>query len=289
MTLPDFLLTLLVNFAWGFNFIAGKIGAGQFQPLFFTALRFSFLLLLMLPWLKPARGYMLPLLRVAFLLGVVHFGMVFLGIHASGNIASVAITTQLYVPFSAILATLFLREKITFLQVVAIGIALLGVMVIGFDSVVYSHLDAIFWISGAAFAMAVATILMRQCPNLGVFRLQAWIALVATPSLFLLSLIFEKNHLQILANTHIVNFWTPLYSAVAASVIGHGSLYYLVGRYRVSVVTPLLLLAPVLAAVFGIFFFGDELGWELIIGGLMTLLGIVVVSLHQKSDKKANS
>ncbi len=286
MSLPDFLLTLIVNFVWGFNFIAGKIGAAQFQPLFFTALRFSFLLLLMLPWLKPARGYMLPLLRVAFLLGVVHFGMVFLGIHASGNIASVAITTQLYVPFSAILATLFLREKITFLRIVAIVIALAGVMVIGFDPVVFNHLDAILWITGAAFVMAVATILMSRCPNLGVFRLQAWIALVATPSLFLLSLIFEKDHLQIFTNTHVVDFWTPLYSAVAASIIGHGSLYYLVGRYRVSVVTPLLVLAPVLAAVFGIFIFGDELGWKLIVGGSMTLLGIMIASLQQEQDKK---
>ncbi len=49
MSLPDFFLTLIVNFAWGFNFIAGKIGAATFQPLFFTALRFAFLLLLMLP------------------------------------------------------------------------------------------------------------------------------------------------------------------------------------------------------------------------------------------------
>ncbi len=288
MSLPDLFLTLIVNFAWGFSFIAGKIGAAQFQPLFFTALRFSFLLILMLPWLKPARGYMFPLLRVAFLLGAVHFSMVFLGIHASGNIASVAIATQLYVPFSAILATLFLREKITFIRLLAIAIALAGVMVIGFDPVVFYHLDAIFWVTGAAFIVAVATILMRQCPNLGVFRLQAWIALVATPSLFLLSLIFEKDHTLILSNTPLAGYWTPLYSAVAASIIGHGSLYYLVGRYRVSVVTPLLLLAPVLAAVFGIFFFGDKIGWRLIIGGSMTLLGIMCVSLLQEPDKNLN-
>lgn len=284
MSLPDLFLTLIINFAWGFNFIAGKIGAAQFQPLFFTALRFSFLLILMLPWLKPARGYMLPLLRVAFLLGVVHFGMVFLGIHASGNIASVAIATQLYVPFSAILATLFLHERITVLRVVAIAISLAGIIVIGFDPVVFNHLDAIFWITGAAFVMAVATILMRQFPNLGVFRLQAWIALVATPSLYLLSFLFEKDHTLILSETHFADFWTPLYSAIAASIIGHGSLYYLVGRYRVSVVTPLLLLAPVLAAVFGILFLGDQFGWKLIVGGSMTLLGIMMVSLNQKPN-----
>lgn len=280
MTLPHLLLALLANFAWGFNFIAGKIGAAQFQPLFFTSIRFLFLLIIMLPWLKPASGYMKPLLRVSFLLGVVHFGMVFIGLNAGGNIASIAITTQLYVPFSAILATLFLRERITCIRILAIGIALLGVMVIGFDPTVFNHLDAILWVSGAAFAMAVATVLMRQCPNLGVFRLQAWIAAVALPSLLLLSLIFESGHAHIISQTHLIDLWSPLYSAVAASVVGHGIVYYLLGRYPVSSVTPLLLLAPILASIFGVFCFGDTLGWKLIVGGAMTLLGILLVSIN---------
>ncbi len=280
MSLPNLLLALLANFAWGFNFIAGKIGTDQFQPLLFTSLRFLFLLALMLPWLKPAPGYMFPLLRVASLLGVVHFGMIFVGLHAGGNIASIAITTQLYVPFSAILATLVLKERISVLKILAICLALAGVMVIGFDPEVFNHLDAMLWVAGAAFVMAVATILMRQCPNLGVFKLQAWIALVAMPSLFVLSLIFESGQRQILAEAHLIDFWTPLYSAIGASIVGHGIVYYLVGRYPVSVVTPLLLLAPILASVFGIVCFGDKLGWRLIVGGLMTLIGILLVSIN---------
>lgn len=280
MNLPDLLLVLLANFAWGFNFIAGKIGAGTFQPLFFTSIRFLFLLILMLPWLKPAPGYMLPLLRVSFLLGVVHFGMVFIGLNAGGNIASIAITTQLYVPFSAILATVLLRERISLLRILAIIIALLGIMVIGFDPIVFNHLDAVLWVAGAALAMAVATILMRQCPNLGVFRLQAWIALVATPSLLLLSLLFENGHRQILSEIELFELWAPLYSAIGASVVGHGIVYFLLGRYPVSTVTPLLLLAPILASIFGVLCFGDELGWKMIGGGAMTLLGILLVSIN---------
>lgn len=287
MTLPDIMLALLANFAWGFNFIAGKTGAAHFQPLLFTSIRFFFLLILMLPWLKPATGNMIPLLRVSFLLGVIHFGMMFLGLHAGGNIASVAITTQLYVPFAAILAALFLKERISFVKIIAIITAIAGVMLIGFDPIVFNHLDAVLWVAGAAFALAVATILMHQCPNLGVFRLQAWIALVAAPSLLLLSLIFESAHLQIISSTTLVDYWSPLYSAVGASIVGHGIVYYLVGRYPVSIVTPLFLLTPVLASVFGILIFGDDLGWKLVIGGIMTLVGIAMVSLNQNSNGKS--
>jgi len=285
MSVPHLLMILLANSAWGFNFIAGKIGAEVFQPLFFTALRFLFLLLLMLPWLSPAPGYMKPLLRVAFLLGVLHFAMVFTGLNAGGDIASIAITTQLYVPFSAILASVFLREKISPVSIFSIALAFGGVMVIGFDPIVFNHLDAILWVAGAAFVMAVATILMRQCPNLGVFRLQAWIALVALPSLLLLSSIFESGQIQILSETDILDFWTPLYSAVGASIVGHGIVYYLLGKYPVSKVTPLLLPTPIIATFFGILFFGDTLGWKMILGGSMTLLGVLML-VKQPGAKK---
>lgn len=283
---PDLLLALLANLGWGFNFIAGKIGAAHFQPLFFTSIRFAFLFLLMLPWLRPAPGFMWPLLRVSFLLGVLHFSMIFIGLNAGGNIASIAITTQLYVPFSAVLATLFLKEKLSFVRVLAIIMAISGVLVIGFDPVVFEHLDAVLWVAGAALAMATATILMRQCPNLGVFKLQAWIALVATPSLLLLSLIFEDNQWQLLQEARLVDFWAPLYSAIGASVIGHGVVYFLLGRYPVSLVTPLMLLTPIFASLFGVIFFHDVIGWKLIVGGLLTLLGIMLVAIYPDLQKR---
>jgi len=290
MSLRHLFLILLANVAWGFNFIAGKIGADHFQPLFFTFIRFAFLFLLMLPWLRPAPGYMWPLLRVAFLLGVVHFGMMFIGLEAGGNIASIAITTQLYVPFSALLSAIFLRERLSVRKTAAIILALGGVLIIGFDPIVFRHLDAVLWVTGAAFAMAVATILMRQCPNLGVFRLQAWIALVAFPSLLLLSLLFESEQWQLATTgSRLPDFWAPLYSAVGASIVGHGIVYYLLGRYPVSTVTPLLLLAPILASLFGVLIYNDILGWRLMVGGSMTLLGILMVSLQQSRKKRVTT
>lgn len=289
MSVPDLLLALLANFAWGFNFIAGKIGVDAFQPLFFTFLRFLCLLVVMLPWLKPAPGYMVPLLRVSFLLGAIHFGMFFVGLKAGGNIASVAITVQLYIPFSALLASIFLKEKISFLTVTGIVIALAGVMVIGFDPVVFNHIDAVLWVSGAALAMAVATIMMRRFPNLGVFRLQAWIAVMAVPALLILSLVFESGHRALVSGMKVADLWTPLYSAIGASVIGHGIVYYLLGRYPVSSVTPLFLLAPILASIFGVFIFGDEVGWKLVVGGGMTLVGTLVVSLNPDRSARAGN
>jgi O-acetylserine/cysteine efflux transporter len=50
------LLALIVCIAWGLNAVAGKIGVTYFPPVFFTALRFVFVLMCLLPWLKPVPG-----------------------------------------------------------------------------------------------------------------------------------------------------------------------------------------------------------------------------------------
>jgi O-acetylserine/cysteine efflux transporter len=111
---------------------------------------------------------------------------------------------------------------------------------------------------------------------------------VAVPSLLLLSSIFESGQVEILSNVSIIDFWTPLYSAVGASIVGHGIVYYLLGRYPVSIVTPLLLPTPLVATFLGILIFGDSLGWKMIIGGSMTLLGVLML-VKPPGDKKSSS
>jgi O-acetylserine/cysteine efflux transporter len=151
--------------------------------------------------------------------------------------------------------------------------------VIGFDPIVFHHLDALLLITAGAAAMAVATIQMRQLRGVGVFVLQAWIALCATPALALLSLLFERDHWTAISTASGLELAAPVYSAIGASLIGHGIVYYLLGRYPVGVTTPLMLLAPVLAVAFGVLLWGDALSWKLILGGAMTLAGIAIINL----------
>lgn len=276
----DLLLALLANIAWSLNFLAGKMGVEHFPPLMFTTLRFTVLILLLWPWLRWLPGKMRPVLKISFLLGVFHFGMIFIGLDVSGDIASVAITAQLYVPFSALLAVIWLGEQLDRWRVGGITVAFTGVLVISFDPTVIAHLDALAWIAGASLMMAVATILMRRLSDVSVFTLQAWIGAVASPCLLLLSLSLEQGQTEALRTASWLDFATPVYSAIGASLVGHGIVYYLLTRYPVSFITPLLLLAPVLAVVLGVLVWGDQLTWKLWLGGIMTLAGIAVITLR---------
>jgi O-acetylserine/cysteine efflux transporter len=274
----DLLLALLANAAWSVNFLAGKAGVEHFPPLLFSALRFTVLLLLLLPWLRWQPGKMRQVLQISGVLGVLHFSLIFIGLDASGDIASVAIAAQLYVPFSALLAVVWLGERLDRRRVAGITAAFAGVLVIGLDPTVFAHLDALAWIVGAALAMAVATILMRRLPGVGVFTLQAWIGAVATPSLLLMSLLLEQGQVEALRTAGWFDFALPVYSAIGASLVGHGIVYHLLTRYPVSLITPLLLLAPVLAVLLGVLFWGDQPTWKLLLGGLMTLIGVAIVT-----------
>ncbi len=273
------MLALLANVAWAFNFIAGKAGVTHFQPLLFTALRFAVLLLALLPFLRWIPGRMRGVLSIALMQGMLHFTLIFLGLGASGDVSSVAIVAQLYVPFSALLAVVWLGETLDRRRLTGIASAFGGVLVIGFDPIVFQHLDALLLITAGAAAMAVATIQMRQLHGVSVFVLQAWIALCATPALALLSLLFEHGQWDAVRTATALELAAPVYSAIGASLIGHGIVYYLLGRYPVSATTPLMLLSPVLAVVFGVLLWGDVLTWKLVLGGFLTLAGIAVITL----------
>ena len=278
MSLSAWLLVLLANTAWAFNFIAGKVGVDHFPPLLFTSLRFCLLLLILLPFLRIVPGAMPAVLRLAVVLGVVHFALMFLGLAHAEDISPLAIASQLYVPFSVLLAVFMLGERLGTRRCLGIATAFAGVMLIGLEPVVVSYLAALGFVIAAALAMAVATVMMRQLPEVGVFTLQAWIAAVAAPSHLLLSLLFEHGQAEALATAGWLEYGAPLYSAVGASILGHGVVYYLLRRYPVSLITPLLLLTPLLAVVFGVWLLDDTLTGRILAGGALTLFGVAVIS-----------
>ena len=49
-------MMLLVQLIWGVNFVAAKIGLAHFESLFFLALRFSLVALLLLPFVVALVG-----------------------------------------------------------------------------------------------------------------------------------------------------------------------------------------------------------------------------------------
>ena len=273
-------LLVLINALWGFNFPVGKLGTELFGPLLFSTLRFAFVLVLLFPFLRIVKGQMALVVLIGLCLGAGHYSIMFYALYLGDNVSSLAIAAQLTVPFSTILAVVFLGERIRFLRVFAIALSFFGVVLIGFEPVGSAHLLALAAATVAAAVMAVAAILMRRLSGVGVFNLQAWIALVSTIVLSILTWSFESPDWREFRTFSVLQFWTPIYSAIGATVIGHGSLYYLLQRYEVNHVAPFITLSSLFAVLFGIAFMGETLTLKVVLGGLLTLFGVTIIALR---------
>ena len=277
---------MLINLAWGFNFLAAKTAMDYFPPFLVLFFRFALLLIILLPFLKIPKNKILSVSLLSFISGVLYFSINFVGLDLAGELTSPAIATQLFIPFGAILAFFFLKEKIKVKTWLAIFIAFLGVLILGFDETVFDNMLSLLLITISAIPMAITTILMRKLKGVNTFQIQAWTGLVAIIPYILLSIIFEKNHWSLIASAPLEPVLSIIYSVIAASLVGHGLLYYLLTRYQVSLVNPMLLLSPVFASFFGIIFRDDALTLYLIIGGMLTLSGVAIISFGSKTDKK---
>ena len=273
-------LLVFINACWGLNFIAGKIGVDIFGPLLFCTVRFAIVLILLAPFLRSVPGQMRTILSIGLLLGAGHYTLMFYGLHLAGSLSSAAIAAQLTVPFSTIMAIIFLKERVALIRAAAIATSFAGVVIIGFEPFGAQHILALLLVTLAAIAMAGAAILMRQLQGVGVFNLQAWIALVSTISLATMTLLIEAPDADLFKLIAMRDYWSPLYSAIGATIIGHGSLYYLLQKYPVNNVAPFISLSTLFAIVFGVWLLDDQLTLRIIIGGLLTLIGVTVIAMR---------
>jgi len=284
MAVKHLALLVVINLSWGFNFIAGKWGTEQFGALTFSAVRFAMVLILLFPFLRFVPGQLRRILLIGFLLGACHYSIMFLAMSLTKNVSAVAVAAQLIVPFSTILAIVFLGERIGITRTSAIALSFLGVVVLAFEPFGPEHTVSLVLTVLAAFAMAVAAILMRSLKNVGVFNLQAWIAVVSTIVLSILALVFEPQQIRDLSDHNWFSYWLPLYSAVGATIFGHGAFYWLLQQYPVNQVSPFISLSTLFAVAFGITLLNDLMTLKIIIGSLLTIAGVTIIAIRNASD-----
>ncbi|MGH8034080.1 MAG: DMT family transporter, partial [Lysobacterales bacterium] len=276
MPLRDLFLIFLVCLAWGFNFISAAQGMQHFSPYVFMLLRFTLVLAVLLPFLRwpPVRQWG-RLIFVCLCIGALHFTTLFWAIGHSKDISSIAITQQTYIPMSVILAMVLLEERVGWYSLAAIAVAFSGVVVLSFDPLMLSQPEVLGMALLSALFQALGSVYMRGITGIGVFSFQAWTALISLPVMLLASLLLETGQMQMVTSARWLDWGALIYSALIASILGHGLFFFLVQRHPVSSIMPYLLLTPLTAVVFGILVWGDRPGWRLVVGGALVLSGIL--------------
>lgn len=136
-------------------------------------------------------------------------------------------------------------------------------------------------VAGAAFFEAMGAVLVKGSTGFTPRQLLAWFSVIGTVGLVAMTTIFETGQMEAFhsADKKLL-IGAVLYSAVAASIIGHATYYWLLQRLPVSVVAPSVLLTTITAVFFSVLLLGDPFGPRMAAGGLMTLAGVGVVLLR---------
>jgi O-acetylserine/cysteine efflux transporter len=284
MPLRDLALVGVICVVWAGNFTAAAQGMQHFSPFLFMILRFLLVLLLLAPFLRrPPPGQWPRLIGVCLSIGGLHFALMFWALARSADVSSVAIVQQTYIPMAVLLAMWLMHERVGWKTLAAIFVAFLGVMVVGFDPLVLRQTDVLLITLASALFQALGSIYQRGIRGMGVLSFQAWVAVITLPLLLMTSLLVEQDQLQVIRTARPEHWAAIAYSAVMASIVGHGLFFFLVQRHPVSSVMPYLQLTPVLAVVFGILLWGDRPGARLLIGGVLVILGILFITLRARS------
>ncbi len=281
MNFKDFSLLFTVCFVWGLNIVITRwvVFDAAVPPLFFAAIRFLGVALLLIPFLRPIPKDLKTLFLISFFIGAAHFALLFVGL-ANAEASAASIVSQLGVPFMTLMSMAFLGETVGWRRGLGIMLAFIGVLLIAVDPSSFTISFGLLYIIAAAFIGSVGGILMKRMTPITALQMQAWIGLFSFAPLFIVSAVLEQGQME----TYISGGWAvwaaTLFAVVGVSIFGHGAFYHLIKKYDISLLSPLTLMTPIWGVVLSIMLLGEPVTPKLIIGAVISLGGVFVIAVR---------
>lgn len=272
MRIQDIFLAFLAMAVWGVNFAVSKMALAELPPILLTALRFTVVALVLLPFARwPQR--LGAIAGLAVTLGVFHFPFIFSGL-ARLDASTAAIVMQLQVPIGAIMASLLLGDRIGGRGLVGMAIAFLGVVLIAGAPRLEANRIGLAFLLVAAIAWGASNIQLKKVGPIDPLTLNGWIGFFASFELFAISGLIEGSPWHWIASAGWRGWGGVLYTSLVSTIVGYGLWARTLSRYAVSQTTPFLLTIPLFAVIAGIILNGDRLTIDIVAGGFLTIAGV---------------
>ncbi|MCJ2058871.1 EamA family transporter [Methylobacterium sp. J-048] len=288
MLVVDICIALVVVTIFGLNFVAIKIALVAFPPLFLTGLRFLLAAFPGILILKPPRTSLRIVVAFGLILGVVKFGLLFLGMALGmpAGLSSLVLQTQVF--FTIGLAFLVFGERPSWLQLLSALIAGCGVGVIAVWQGQHALLGPFLLVIGAALFWGVANVIVKAAGRVDMLALMVWGSLVAAPPLLVLSLVIEGPDAIASAfrRADAQTWGAVLFIAYPTTILAFALWNRLLSRYPAVTVTPFALLIPIIGMSSSRWFLdepfeaADAAGAALIFFGIA--LNVLVAWLRQR-------
>jgi O-acetylserine/cysteine efflux transporter len=276
----DILFAISVALLWGCNFVAAKFGTAFFPPFLLTAIRFTFVSLVLIPFVQRPTWNQLKQIIVLSSMSTFHFSLIFVAIAMGLDIASSALLGQLGVVFACIFGAIFLKDMLGMWRIGGIVIAFIGTAIVAGTPHIMEHMDAFYAAVGSTLTWGIANVLIKRIHGMHSMAMLAWMGLCTVPMLLALSLVFEPVW-PIFSQAPLSAIIAVSYTAVCSTIIAYGLWYYLLARYNVSQVAPFSLLTPIFGIASGQLFFTEELTSQVLLGGFVTIIGVAVIVVRR--------
>ncbi|WP_310476263.1 DMT family transporter [Sandarakinorhabdus sp.] len=271
---------LAIDVVWGFNVVAVKEGVMSAGPMTAVLLRYVVATLVCLPFIRWLPGRMRLIFVTGFVAGALAMSLIALSFALADNLPALSIAGQLGVPFSLILAVIFMKEQIRWPRITAIAICFVGVVVMGFDPAIANERIGLVLTIGASLCWAIGNLLFRRLAGVPVLVIHGWLGLVSIPIMLVLAQSFEPQKLAAIPELPLSTWGWIAYSGIMSSIIGHGGMTWLFQRYPVAVVSPLTLPTPLISVVVAVAVYGTPITGQMLVGGLLTLIGVTIITIR---------
>ena len=289
ISLKDIGLAICVPVIWGMGIVFAKAGLNEFPPLFLMGMRFVVAAVLLCWFFPPPAGQFGAIFIIALVSATIQYGLTFTGL-AGLDASTAALLMQLEVPFSAALATIFLKDRLGWKRAGGMLVAFLGVGLIAGAPSLRNQLFSAFLVIAGVFTWAVGQVMIKKMVNISGFQLIAWISVFAGPQMLIASLILESGHLSSLKNATLVGWGSVVYMGVIMTALGYAIWYHLLKKYDVNQVIPFLLLMPVTSILGAVLFLSERPGIRILIGGAVVIAGVAaIVMLGQNKINTDNT
>jgi O-acetylserine/cysteine efflux transporter len=273
-------MILAIDVVWAFNIVAVKEAVMTAGPLVTVLLRYAVATLVCLPFLRWLPGRMGLILLTGFIAGALFMTLGALSFALADNLSALAIVGQLGVPFSLILAVIFMGERIRWPRITAVAITFLGVVVMGFDPAIADERIGILLTVAAALCWAIGNLLFRQLAGVPVLTIHGWLGVVSVPVMLAAACVVEPERLAAIPQLPAATWGWICYSAILSSLVGHGGMTWLFQRYPVAVVSPLTLPTPLISVAIAVAVYNTPITGQMLVGGLLTLVGVAIITLR---------
>lgn len=278
MTPGDVLMAVSVPVIWGLGFTFAKAGLSQFPPILLMGLRFTLTALALVWFVVPPWRHLPMLALIAFVGATVQYSLTFYGL--KGLDASTAVLiVQLEVPFLALIAAIFLKERIGWRRAGGLVLAFAGVALITGSPKLEGKLVFVLLMISGSLSWAVAQVMISRLSAVGGFTLIAWVAVIAAPQMLFASYLIEDNQLAALAAADWIGWGVIIYLGLIMTALGYGIWYRLLGRLEVNQAAPFLLLMPVTSVIASVVFLGERLTVGIVAGGIIVIAGLATIIL----------